>query len=50
VLVALFVVQFHVQPWLAIAPVIVAVGQSRWTWSLIERLTGSATQPSAAAS
>jgi hypothetical protein len=50
VLVALFVVQFHVQPWLAIAPVIVAVGQSRWTSSLIERLTGSATQSSPAAS
>jgi hypothetical protein len=49
VLLALFIVQFHVQPWLAVAPVIVAVGQSQWTSSLIERLTGSTSRASSPA-
>jgi hypothetical protein len=50
VLIALFIVQFHVQPWLAVAPAIVAVGQSQWTSSLIERLTGSTSRASSPAS
>ena len=50
VLIALFIVQFHVQPWLCVAPVIVAVGQSSWTSSLIEQLSGPASGPSPHAS
>ena len=40
VLLVLFVAQFHVQPWLGVAPMVVAVGQSQWTSTLIDQLTG----------
>ncbi len=42
VLLALFVVQFHAQPWLGVAPMVVAVGQAQWTSTLISQLTGTA--------
>jgi hypothetical protein len=38
VLMVLFVAQFHAEPWLGVAPVLVAVGQSQWTATLIEHL------------
>ena len=41
VLMALFISQFHAEPWLAVAPVILAVGQSQWTATLIENLLNS---------
>ncbi len=50
ILIAIFIAQFHVQPWLCIAPAIVAVGQSSWTTSLIEHLSGPATGSSPGAS
>ena len=43
VLMALFISQFHAEPWTAIAPVVVAVGQSQWTATLIENLLNSPT-------
>ena len=43
VLMALFISQFHAEPWLAIAPVVVAVGQSQWTATLMENLMNSST-------
>jgi hypothetical protein len=44
-LLGLFVVQFHNQVWLCVAPVILAVGESTWVAALIEKLlnTSSAT-------
>lgn len=49
-LMGLFVVQFHNEMWLCIAPVILAVGESRWVAALIEKLlsTQSSTTTSAA--
>ena len=41
VLLTLYVAQFHAQPWLCIAPMIVAAGHATGTWSLIEQLVGS---------
>jgi hypothetical protein len=46
VLMVLFVVQFHAEAWLCVAPVIVAVGQSQWITTLIEHISS----PSPAAS
>jgi hypothetical protein len=37
-LLVLFVVQFHNEMWLCIAPVILAVGESTWVAALIEKL------------
>ncbi len=37
-LLVLFVVQFHDETWLCIAPVILAVGESTWVAALIEKL------------
>jgi hypothetical protein len=37
-LMLLFVLQFHNEMWLCIAPVILAVGESRWIAALIEKL------------
>jgi hypothetical protein len=49
VLLALFVIQFHGQPWLGVAPMVVAVGQAQWTSTLIGQLTrpakGATTSP-----
>lgn len=50
VLMALFVVQFHAEPWLCVAPVIVAVGQSRWITTLIDHLLISSAPTSSATS
>lgn len=41
VLMVLFVAQFHAEVWLCVAPVIVAVGQSRWIATLIDHLLSS---------
>jgi hypothetical protein len=41
VLMVLFVAQFHAEVWLCVAPVIVAVGESRWIATLIEHLLSS---------
>jgi hypothetical protein len=38
VLMVLFVAEFHAEPWLCVAPVIVAVGQSQWITTLIDHL------------
>jgi hypothetical protein len=38
VLMVLFIAQFHSEPWLCVAPVIVAVGQSQWITTLIDHL------------
>lgn len=46
-LLVLFVVQFHQEMWLCIAPVILAVGESRWVAALIEKLLSA---PSATSS
>jgi hypothetical protein len=40
ILLALFVVQSHAEPWLAIAPALVALDHMRWTSSLLDRLVG----------
>ena len=40
VLLVLFATQFHVQPWLGVAPMVVAFGQAQWTSTLIDQLTG----------
>ena len=46
VLMVIFVVQFHAEVWLCVAPVIVAVGQSQWIATLIDRLlTSSSPSP-----
>ncbi len=49
VLMALFISQFHAEPWLAIAPVVVAVGQSQWTARLVDNLMTSSATPLAGA-
>jgi len=41
VLLALYVAQFHAQPWLCVAPMILATGHATGTLSLIEQLVGS---------
>jgi hypothetical protein len=46
-LLVLFVVQFHQEMWLCIAPVILAVGESSWVAALIEKLLSA---PSATSS
>lgn len=45
IFVVLYVLQFHEQPWLCIAPVVAAIGQFSWTSSLIDQLSGSAPWP-----
>jgi hypothetical protein len=42
VLLVLFVIQFHVQPWLGVAPMVAAVGQAQWTSTLVAQLAGPA--------
>ena len=46
-LLVLFVVQFHHEMWLCVAPVILAVGESTWVAALIEKLLSA---PSATSS
>jgi hypothetical protein len=46
-LLVLFVLQFHNEVWLCIAPVLLAVGESRWVAALIEKLLSA---PSATSS
>jgi hypothetical protein len=48
-LLVLFIVQYHSEMWLGVAPVILAVGQSTWTAALIENLLNpsSTTSPRA---
>jgi hypothetical protein len=48
VLMVLFVVQFHAEAWLCVAPVIVAVGQSQWITTLIEHIVNSSPSSPAA--
>jgi hypothetical protein len=48
VLMVLFVVQFHAEAWLCVAPVIVAVGQSQWIATLIEHIVNSSPSSPAA--
>lgn len=50
VLMVVFVVQFHAEAWLCVAPVIVAVGQSQWITTLIDHLLISSSPSSPAAS
>lgn len=50
ILMVLFVVEFHAEVWLCVAPVIVAVGQSQWVATLLDRLLISSTPSSPAAS
>jgi hypothetical protein len=45
ILMILFVAQFHAEPWLCLAPVVVAVGQSQWTATLIDYLLISSAPP-----
>jgi Protein of unknown function (DUF2510) len=45
----LFVLQFHNQMWLCIAPVILAVGESAWVTALIEKLLSAPSATSAPA-
>jgi hypothetical protein len=42
-LLVLFVVQYHNEMWLCVAPVILAVGESTWVTALIEKLLSSPT-------
>jgi hypothetical protein len=49
VLMVLFVAQFHAEPWLCVAPAIVAVGQSQWIATLIDHLLISSSPSSPAA-
>ncbi len=44
-LIVFFVVWFRTEPWLCVAPMIVAVGQSRWITALLDHLVNS-TSPS----
>ena len=41
VLLILYVAQFHAQPWLCVAPMVLAMGHATGTSSLIEQLVGS---------
>jgi hypothetical protein len=50
VLMVLFVVQFHAEAWLCVAPAIVAVGESQWITTLIDHLLISSSPSSPAAS
>jgi Protein of unknown function (DUF2510) len=42
VLLALFIGQSHTDPWLGVAPALVALDHMRWTSALVERLAGPA--------
>jgi hypothetical protein len=42
ILLALFIGQSHAEPWLAIAPALVALDHMRWTSTLLDRLVGTA--------
>jgi hypothetical protein len=48
-LIVLFILEFHMEPWLCVAPMIVAVGQSSWITTLIDHLVSSASPTSATA-
>jgi hypothetical protein len=50
ILLALFVIQSHAEPWLAIAPALVALDHVRWTSSLLDRLVGPPSTLAAATS
>ncbi|HUZ40798.1 MAG TPA: hypothetical protein VMU68_05340 [Acidimicrobiales bacterium] len=50
ILMVLFVVEFHAEAWLCVAPVIVAVGQSQWIATFIEQIVNSSSPSSPAAS
>ncbi|HUY43537.1 MAG TPA: DUF2510 domain-containing protein [Acidimicrobiales bacterium] len=46
VLLVLFVMQFHQDPWLGIAPVLVALSQSFWVRTFLEQTLGAVKGPS----
>lgn len=48
-LLVLFVVQFHHETWLCVAPVVLAVGESTWVAALIDKLLNTPTVTSTAA-
>jgi hypothetical protein len=48
-LIVLFILEFHMEPWLCVAPMIVAVGQSSWITTLIDHLVNSSSPTSATA-
>ena len=50
ILIALFVAQFRTQPWLAVAPVLLALGAGRSTEALVDQLVSSASPRPAGAS
>jgi len=47
VLVAIYVTQSHAEPWLAIAPALVALDHMRWTGALLDRLVAEPSAPAA---
>lgn len=48
-LIVLFILEFHTEPWLCVAPMIVAVGQSSWITTLIDHLVNSSSPSSSTA-
>jgi hypothetical protein len=45
-LIVFFILEFHMEPWLCVAPMIVAVGQSSWITTLIDHLVNSSSPSS----